>query len=97
MSNLDCTNFGACCREMVQPPMDLTDRFNVPDYLLREITHFNAMVRDSLPEVYPCIWLDLVTMKCRHYEHRPAICRDFQIGGDGCMTQRKLHSVSREG
>ncbi|TWU35865.1 Flagellin N-methylase [Novipirellula artificiosorum] len=40
----------------------------------------------------PCIWLDLETRRCRHHEHRPRVCRDFQVDGKGCREWRK-HSA----
>lgn len=38
----------------------------------------------------PCIWLDAETKRCRHYEHRPSVCREFPVGGDDCREARKL-------
>ena len=40
-----------------------------------------------------CIWLDQSTMKCKHYEHRPSICRDFQVGSDECFGWRETFEV----
>lgn len=37
----------------------------------------------------PCGFFDMVTRKCRHYEYRPGICRDFELGGDACLASRK--------
>jgi Fe-S-cluster containining protein len=40
-----------------------------------------------------CIWLDPITRKCRHYEHRPSICRDELVRGDqGCRYWRKEYA-----
>jgi Fe-S-cluster containining protein len=36
----------------------------------------------------PCIWYDPETRRCRHYEHRPAVCRRFEIASDGCNQWR---------
>jgi len=32
----------------------------------------------------PCVWLDLVTRKCLHYEFRPDVCLNFEPGGFSC-------------
>jgi len=36
-----------------------------------------------------CCWLDPVTRKCRWYEHRPQICRDYEMGGESCLAERQ--------
>lgn len=48
-----------------------------------------VMIDDDVPEDAPCVWLDLNTRRCRYYEHRPQICRDFEVGCDGCHRWRK--------
>lgn len=35
-----------------------------------------------------CAALDRGSMRCRIYERRPAICRDFELGGDDCLEER---------
>ena len=32
----------------------------------------------------PCYWLDEETRQCMHYEHRPRVCREFELGGEDC-------------
>lgn len=36
----------------------------------------------------PCVWLDLETRRCRWYEHRPEVCRTFEMGGRDCLKMR---------
>ena len=45
---------------------------------------------DGLGEM-PCIWFDLQTRQCRHYEHRPRICRDFERGTPECHGWRDVY------
>jgi Fe-S-cluster containining protein len=50
-------------------------------------------MQDYLPAVNnqldgPCSWLDPVTRLCIHHPHRPQVCRDFQVGGAGCLQWR---------
>jgi Fe-S-cluster containining protein len=35
-----------------------------------------------------CAALDRQTMLCTIYERRPTICRDFEMGGYDCITER---------
>ena len=39
-----------------------------------------------------CIWLDPTTRVCKHHEHRPQICRDFEIGSAPCLEWRRAYS-----
>lgn len=43
---------------------------------------------ESDPQGSPCAWLDLETKKCKHYEWRPAVCRDWEPGCVGCNAAR---------
>jgi Fe-S-cluster containining protein len=36
----------------------------------------------------PCIWLKS-DGTCRHYEHRPQVCRDFEVGCKACLRFRE--------
>ena len=42
-----------------------------------------------------CIWLDRNTMRCRYHDHRPMICRDFEIASDGCRDWRKQYEIDQ--
>jgi len=68
------------------------ERFkNLPPHLLDELKEYHARLLSNSPPPgdQPCIWLDLETRKCKHYEHRPSICRDMEMGGDACRAWRK--------
>lgn len=39
----------------------------------------------------PCVWFDESRRRCRHHEHRPRVCRDFQIGGKDCLAWREFY------
>jgi Fe-S-cluster containining protein len=75
------------------PPFDHGDERwrSVPARLRAEI----VARRRSSPPRGPCFWLDLAARRCRHYEHRPDVCRDFKLGGDGCLWSRKEHLQER--
>lgn len=36
----------------------------------------------------PCVWLDRATGKCRHYDLRPDVCREFEVGCRACLAYR---------
>jgi Fe-S-cluster containining protein len=41
----------------------------------------------------PCIWWDQHTRKCKHYEIRPSICRDFEVGAEDCLRFRDERDI----
>lgn len=42
----------------------------------------------------PCLWLDETTMRCRHYEHRPTVCRTaLQPGDSACLDWRRQFGI----
>lgn len=45
----------------------------------------------------PCIWLDLITGGCRHYELRPAVCREFEVGCKSCRAMRQTVGLTVKG
>lgn len=36
----------------------------------------------------PCLWLNTETKRCKNYEHRPSVCREFEVGDSGCRIAR---------
>jgi len=38
---------------------------------------------------FPCFWFDPATRKCLHWEHRPTVCRDLEVGGEECRAHRE--------
>jgi Fe-S-cluster containining protein len=42
---------------------------------------------DRLPDGW-CAALDRDTLRCRIYEQRPLICREFEEGGPDCVAER---------
>jgi len=53
-------------------------------------------VLSDAPGNSPCLWLDQETLKCKHYDQRPEICRDFVRGGEECLRVRnELEDVLR--
>ena len=52
--------------------------------------YIDRVMSNSPPgDEQPCCWLDLETKQCRFYEHRPQICRDFEMGSEACRAWRE--------
>ena len=47
------------------------------DYRKHMESLFSGEASDAAWDAQPCFWLDQVTTSCKHYEHRPKICRDY--------------------
>lgn len=43
----------------------------------------------------PCPEYDPLTKACRIYDTRPAICRDFMPGSEGCLVELRIAGVIR--
>lgn len=62
---------------------------SMPDALKWELKdYYDGLIagttEDRVKAEWPCLWLDMETRRCRHYEHRPTICREFPPGSDSC-------------
>jgi hypothetical protein len=76
-----CCRCGACCRRQPCPPFGLgyPELADHPD-LLAEITAY--IDSPEFDDDAPCLWL--TPTGCKHYDLRPAICRDFEAQGECC-------------
>lgn len=82
-----CEGCGACCMHIMSPPYfpeEVSElEFSAPDayrdFVLAKHRRDGIIAAGESDEV-PCYFLDLETKRCRHYEHRPKICREFQVG-----------------
>lgn len=92
---LNCDNCGACCMEMRSPPFigDMDPEFMALPGEMRVAIVTHAL-GDAPPES-PCLWLDLETRRCKHYDLRPEICRDFEVGSDGCRRWREAYGIDQ--
>ena len=60
----------------------------LPEELIREIDeHFGGLFRGQEPPER-CLWFDVEARRCRHYEWRPQVCRDYELGGFACLASR---------
>ena len=85
-----CDGCGVCCREQNIPPY-LDEIDFIPLALQREV--IDARKREAELAGQPCLWWDPATGKCRHHEHRPNICREYEVGGELCLETRERFEV----
>lgn len=94
---LDCDDCGACCFEQGSPPVtceaDMERILAAPPEAARAILlHLAGLDRGEDADGV-CCWLDQQTLRCRWYEHRPEICRDFVPGSEGCRAFRADYNI----
>ena len=97
----DCHGCGACCLHMGYPAF-IQGSDSQPAEL-----HWTALPRELKQELMayiadyqpppageldgPCCWLDQATRLCKHHQDRPAVCRGFAVGSDGCLEWREFY------
>jgi Fe-S-cluster containining protein len=91
-----CDHCGACCMQVGHPPFTDEERQHVPYELLAEIDEHVAQL-EGAEDTRACIWLDLETKRCLHYEQRPHVCRDFERGSTACGLIRWRFGIGRRG
>lgn len=65
----------------------------IPEPVKQELREFYANDNLDGDPHDPCFWYDPETKGCRHYEHRPTICREFEIGEPACHRWRRLYQI----
>jgi uncharacterized protein len=82
-TEISCTNCEACCCRL---EVLLISDTGVPRHFI-EIDQWGGMTMKRLGDGW-CAALDRNTMKCRIYEKRPLICREFETGEYECLVER---------
>jgi uncharacterized cysteine cluster protein YcgN (CxxCxxCC family) len=75
---VSCDDCGACCTK----PFIGNDNKN---YAFVEIVHGQR--------VRFCKQFDCETFKCKIYNERPSVCRDYPVGGQECLSKRRLFNL----
>jgi uncharacterized protein len=95
-----CDKCGLCCEGIGSPVALYATRrglesdhpfrpLGLPQELIREIDeHFLGLFRGQEPQEQ-CLWYNPATRRCRHYEWRPQVCRDYELGGSACLALRR--------
>jgi uncharacterized protein len=103
---ITCDDCSCCCLEQCSPPgyvaipsggwsdeEDIARYHAMPQALRDELNAYGELLKAGKPHPNNdvCIWLDEETRRCRHYEHRPQICRDFAAGSPACVRWRETY------
>ena len=91
---VSCEGCGVCCREQPFPPF-LDDIDLLPRDLQQEMLELQKREDELWRLGRPCTWFDESTGKCRHHEHRPNICRNYDIGSELCLEVRERFGIGR--
>ncbi len=95
-----CDDCGLCCEGIGSPVLLYQSQpkhagphpqrpAGLPQHLIDEIDEqFLGLGRGEEPQAL-CFWYDADTHRCRHYEWRPQICRDYELGGSACLAERQ--------
>ena len=76
-------NCHACCSCASVPPFTPAELDCVPVPLL------SSLIASGRPPNTPCLWSHETTGLCRHYEHRPRLCIEFEVDGPACYEFRR--------
>jgi len=89
---LTCEGCGVCCTYCGCPPGYMVKEWrpaDLPTELHRQLDDLAARVEAGEKiDGSPCAWWDQATKKCKHYEFRPKMCRDFEPGSIDCQRVR---------
>jgi Fe-S-cluster containining protein len=80
---ITCDSCRACCCRLEVMLMGEDD---IP-LELTEADRWGGRIMARLEDGW-CAALDRDTMLCRVYERRPAVCREFRVGGSDCIAER---------
>lgn len=87
---ISCDDCGKCCKTIGTPPFLGFEIFELPESLRSEVINWMNNDQEREYSNLPCYWFDQATLKCINYEHRPALCRDFEVGSDSCIKFREF-------
>ena len=87
-TDVSCASCEACCCRL--EVMLITDT-GVPDNYI-EVDQWGGRIMARLDDGW-CSALDRNTLLCMIYEQRPQICRDFEMGGYECISERATNRM----
>ena len=99
----NCDDCGACCTGQAALPVHLVGDGLRMEPVTPLPADLEAELRATLarflaegfpPDGSPCVWYDSASRRCKHYAHRPTICRDgIKPGDDACRGWRRSAGV----
>lgn len=99
-----CEGCGLCCQGIGSPVLIYASRPGIgdphpsrpadlpPEFAAEIDEHFSGLVRGQEPQAQ-CLWYDAAGKRCRHYEFRPPVCREYELGGRACLSRRREESL----
>jgi len=88
-----CNGCGACCQQVNVPPFWDYALERVPQWAVDEIrAHQDSRAYNGGRE-QPCLWYNIASGQCNRYEIRPAVCREYEIGGKHCLAAREEQGI----
>jgi uncharacterized protein len=70
-------------------PDDAARWDTLPEELWQELRIYYTTRGNQDDEGQPCIWLDQANRRCGCYDHRPNVCRKFEVGCNDCLAHRQ--------
>lgn len=96
----NCSGCGACCLHLDTPPFHGYEWPADEDEcgpemwaLFKEIEAIESTQTRLDENGGPCLWFDPVARRCKHYDDRPWMCIDFEVGGEACRAFRAEHRI----
>ncbi len=83
VSAITCATCKACCCKLEVILMGEDD----PPSEFVATDQWGGQVMRRLADGW-CAAVDRATMRCRIYDHRPGVCREFVVGDSACLTER---------
>lgn len=87
----DCGRCGACCLHVSAPPFKAAELALLPTWARAEVVGAREAPGDNGG---PCAWFDIEARLCRNHAIRPAVCRDFAVGGEACHLLRTHYAIA---
>lgn len=82
---ISCDGCGACCSKQGTPPMVFEEYNALPKHLQWNIDEHALRYDYALP----CLWYNTELKRCSNYDHRGHVCREFEVGGEFCLSMRE--------
>ena len=82
-ARIACTDCEACCCQL---EVLLLSETGVPDHFIK-VDRWGGMTMKRLDDGW-CAALNRQTLRCMIYQHRPLLCREFEMGSAECIAER---------
>lgn len=94
---VSCAGCGACCLYIGSPPFVSQEEYDLlPDSLRKPLDQWvENLTAESSEGV--CLWFDAENKRCKNYEHRPSVCREFDVGAEDCRRVREIYGATVNG